>query len=168
MNPTGETTGHIEPLEQIIRRAAAQLQALYTQRTEITRRITEIKKQISSLAALSEDPQLKLRLMQLVDRPASGRQHGLTQACRLALIEASAPMTSTQVAKAIQQSYASVAKYKDPAGVVNTVLNRLVRYGEAQKVVDPDGRLAWEWASRPDMKGAREDIFSVSGANKIT
>lgn len=148
MNPAVEASWHAEPLEQIIRRAETELQALYKQRTEVTRRITEIKKQISSLAALSEDQELKLRLTVLIDSPASGRQKGLTHACRVALIEACVPMTSSQVAKAIQQSYSRIANYKDPAGVVNTVLNRLVRYGEAQKVVDAHGRLVWEWASR--------------------
>lgn len=143
-----ERNGTGDPLEQIIVRAAADLQKLRNERMEITRRIARIKETISGLATLCEDEHLKERLMELLDTPSSGRQAGLTRACRQALIEASAPMTSGQIVKAIERSNTLLSKYKDAAGTVNTVLNRLVRYGEAEKVLGPHGRVAWKWASK--------------------
>lgn len=156
MNHTREANGDVESLEQIIRRAAADLQRLRSERMEIAKRIARIKETISGLASLCEDEQLKARLMELVDTPPSGRQAGLTRACRLALMEASAPLTSGQVAREVQRSNALLSKYKDPSGAVNTVLNRLVRYGEAQKVPGPHGQVAWQWASKSDVDIARE------------
>src|SRR5690242_10779963 len=100
MSQTDEQNGHVETVEQIIRRAAADLQRLRSERMEITKRIARIKETISGLATLCEDEQLKARLLELVDTPSSGRQAGLTRAVRLALMEASAPLTSGQVAKA--------------------------------------------------------------------
>ena len=157
MSQTDEQNGHVETVEQIIRRAAADLQRLRSERMEITKRIARIKETISGLATLCEDEQLKARLLELVDTPSSGRQAGLTRAVRLALMESSAPLTSSQVAKVIQGSNALLSKYKDAAGAVNTVLNRLVRYGEVQKVPGPYGQLAWQWASKSDVDIARED-----------
>jgi len=146
-----------ETLDQIIRRAAADLQRLRNERMEITKRIARIKETISGLATMCEDEQLKERMLELVDTPSSGRRAGLTRAVRLALMEASAPLTSAQVAKAIQRSNALLSKYKDPSGTVNTVLNRLVRYGEVQKVPGPHGQLAWQWASKSDVGSSSRD-----------
>ncbi len=150
MNRKEERNGPVEPLEQIIKRAAADLQRLRNERLEITKRIASIKETVSGLATLCDDEQAKARLMELLDTPSSGRQAGLTRACRQALIEASAPLTSSQIAIAIQRSNTLLSKYKDPSGAVNTVLNRLVRYGEAEKVLGPHGRVAWQWASKSD------------------
>jgi chorismate mutase len=157
MNQTREANAEVESLEQIIRRAAADLQRLRSERMEITKRIARIKETICGLATLCEDEQLKERMLELVDTPSSGRQAGLTRACRLVLMEASAPLTSGQVAKAIQRTNTLLSRYKDPSGTVNTVLNRLVRYGEAQKVPGPHGQLAWLWVSKSDGDLARQD-----------
>src|SRR5690242_6740814 len=95
MNQKEERNGPVEPLEQIIKRAAADLQRLRNERMEITKRIASIKETVSGLATLCADEQVKARLLELVDTPSSGRQAGLTRAVRLALMESSAPLTSS-------------------------------------------------------------------------
>lgn len=142
------TDGKTDELEVIIKRAAADLQDQYKKRTDASKRIAEIKRTISGLAQMCERPDLKAKLLELVDHPSSQRQMGLTRSCRIVLIEASAPMTSSEVADAVQRIYAPLSNSKDRSGTVNTILNRLVRQGEVQKGLDKHGRLVWQWSSK--------------------
>jgi hypothetical protein len=63
-------------------------------------------------------------------------------------MESSGPLLCQQVCNEIKRrNPATLAKHKDPLASVNTVLNRLAKYGEARIVTNERGKRAWEWAT---------------------
>jgi hypothetical protein len=137
-------------IHEVIKAAHEELQQLIRQRAEIMKRIGTLKQTISGLANLFGDEILGEDLMELLDRRAGRRQPGFTRACRVVLIEAGSPLSVREVCDRIQERMPTVLlRHKDPLASVTTVLNRLVDYGEAQSVVRPNGRRAWQWLSDP-------------------
>jgi len=137
-------------VQEVIKTAHEELRQLMRQRAEVMKRIGTLKQTISGLANLFGDEILGEELLELVDRKSGGRQPGFTKACRMALMEASQPLSVREVCERIQERLPGVLlRHKDPLASVTTVLNRLVEYGEAQAVVRDNGRRAWQWVSEP-------------------
>lgn len=137
-------------VHEVVKAAHEELRILMRQRAEIMKRIGTLKQTISGLANLFGDEILGEDLMELVDRKSGGRQPGFTKACRTVLMESGGPLSVREVCERIQQRVPTVLlRHKDPLASVTTVLNRLVDYGEAQSVVRPNGRRAWQWVSDP-------------------
>ena len=137
-------------VHEVVKTAHEELRQLMRQRADIMKRIGTLKQTISGLANLFGDEILGEDLLELVDRKVGGRQPGFTKACRMVLMEAGAPMSVREVCERIQERMPAVLlRHKDPLASVTTVLNRLVEYGEAQSVVRPNGRRAWQWISEP-------------------
>jgi len=133
-------------VQQVIRTAHEELRQLMRQRAEIMKRIGTLKQTIAGLANLFGDEVLNDDLLALVGRKSGGRQPGFTKACRMVLMEATAPLTVREVCERIQQRVPAVLlRHKDPLASITTVLNRLVEYGEAQSMVRQSGRRAWQW-----------------------
>jgi len=135
-------------VQEVIKTAHEELRQLMRQRAEVMKRIGTLKQTIAGLANLFGDEILGEELLELVDRKSGGRQPGFTKACRLALMEASQPLSVREVCDRIRERLPGVLlRHKDPLASVTTVLNRLVEYGEARSVLKDNGRRAWQWVA---------------------
>lgn len=134
-------------VNKILEEIYSEFQALTNQRAAILRRIGTLRRTIIGLASLFGDEVVGESVLELVDRKSSTRSQGLTRTCRLVLMESSGPLMCQQVCDEIKRrNPATLAKHKDSLASVNTVLNRLARYGEARIIMNPRGKRAWEWA----------------------
>jgi hypothetical protein len=162
--PTAEKSapGANRHVQDVIRRAEHELRQLIEERSEVTKRIGTVKQTIVGLANLFGDGILDAALLDLVDRKSGSRQPGITRACRRVLMEAERPMSARAVCDEIQKTVpALLARHKDPMATINTILSRLVEYGEATVVPGDRGQRAWLWAAdregkpnAPDAEGS--------------
>jgi hypothetical protein len=87
-------------------------------------------------------------LSEWLNRNAIVRQPVLTQACRTELMEASCPVTAREVSEQIQERIMpKLPRPKNLGTAVTTILNLVVRYGEARTIVRDDGVRAWMWVT---------------------
>jgi hypothetical protein len=137
------TNSHVEA---ILQKAHEELCDLLRQRLEVTRRIGSVKQTIVGLIKLFGDGVVADELR--VEHRVYRRGEGVTDSCRRVLMEASEPMSSRRVCDLIQQTAPGVlANHKDPLATVNTVLGRLVQYGEARAVTSEQGHRVWQWSA---------------------
>lgn len=148
----------------VIREAERELCQLIEERAKVTKRIGSLKQTIVGLADLFGDGILDADLLGLVDRKGASRQPGITRACRTVLMEAGRrPMSARDVCDEIQRTEpVLLAHHKDPMATINTILGRLVYYGEATGLPGDRGQRAWLWAAErksrsiaPDREGSR-------------
>ena len=141
-----EATNVTVRVQELVRLVQDELRQLLRQRADVTGRIGTLKKTVSGLATLFGESVLSDELKELVDKGKPGRERGFTRTCRSILMEADAPMSARQVCDLIiRQTPSLLERHKDPLASVTTVLNRLVDYGEAQRVVLNDNRRGWRW-----------------------
>ena len=135
---------------QVIRAAQRELSGLMQQRTEIMRRIGTTKQTLIGLARLFGDAALQQELVDFMEERTTPRQPGFTRACRLVLMEANGPVNSRLMCEKLWLRHRDLAlRHKDLLASVTSVLNRLVRYGEAQ-AIEENGRRVWTWVANPD------------------
>ena len=135
---------------EVIRAAQRELAELMQQRTEIMRRIGTTKQTLIGLARLFGDAALQQELIEFMDERATTRQPGFTRACRMILMEAKQGVNSREMCEQLWRRNRELAlRHKDLLASVTTVLNRLVRYGEAQ-ATEEHGRRIWIWIANPD------------------
>jgi hypothetical protein len=107
-------------LHHVLTDMAGQLKALYGERQSIMKRIATIKRAITGLIQLSNDPGLAEEMAPVLALPGPPRKNGLTQACRSILINASVPVTAREVCEKASEY---VKHHHDPLASVTTVLN---------------------------------------------
>jgi len=115
-------------LQMVVERALDQLRQLTLQRREIVQRIAIIKRTISGLALLYGG--------ELQPKPEDGAtakpRPGITNACRILLNRADTPLSARELYAILQGEFPDL--FRQPgnhyASLV-TILNRLVKYGEA-------------------------------------
>ena len=135
-------------VEEVVKLAHEELQRLLQQRTEISKRIGSIKQTITGLCNLFGADALSDHLRELVNRKDGVRRPGITQVCRTVLREACGPMTTKEVSELIQQRLRPGSPCsKNVVASVNTILNRLVEYGEARILPNHNGARGWMWLS---------------------
>jgi hypothetical protein len=154
---------------QVIEQVQKELQSLLQQRAEIVKRIGLIKQTIVGIAKVFGNDALSGALLEIVERKPHGRNPGFTGTCRVVLMESSAPLSTHEVCQEIvRRAPDLIARHKDPLASVNTVLSRLVSYGEASVVRDKAGRRAWQWsaaaARTPQENGFRSMSADFSDA----
>src|ERR1700756_226189 len=143
-------------VKNVVREAERELRQLIEARSEVTKRIGSVKQTIVGLAKLFGDGILDAPLLDLVDRNSGSRRHGITRACRRALMEAERPMSARDVCEKIQRTApALLVHHKDPMATINTILGRLMEYGEATVLSGDRGGRAWLWASDRDGRSSR-------------
>lgn len=143
LNPA---THHVQ---EVIRSAQAELNQLLRQRAEIMKRIGTIRQTLVGLANLFGDSVLCEELLGFLDRRSSSQQ-GFTRACRLVLMEASAPLGAREACEHLQRKVPGVlARHKHPTASVTTIFNRLVDYGEARSFLNVQGRRVWQYIAEP-------------------
>jgi len=136
------------PVVEVARQVQNELRDLLRQRTEVMRRIGTVKRTVAGLAALFGDESLSADLRELMNGETRSRRTGFTRTVRAVLMEAEGVISAREVCDRInQRDAAMLARHKDPLASVTTVLNRLVAYGEAQRVASGANKCAWQWAT---------------------
>jgi hypothetical protein len=151
-------------VQSVVRQAERELRQLNEERAEITKRIGSVKQTIVGLAKIFGDDILDAALLDLVDRKSGSCQPGITRACRRVLMEAGRPMSARDVCDEIQRTVPELlARHKDPMATINTILGRLVKYGEAIALPGDRGQRAWLWAAERDGRSSRAPDGEGSG-----
>lgn len=156
MNPSTTVGAATDPLQtmrnknlqMIVERALDQLRQLTLQRQEIARKIIVIKRTINGLALLYDG--------ELQRGPEDGarpeRRRGITNACRVILNRADTPLSAHEVSAILQREFPDLVREPGNhyASLV-TILNRLVKYGEADTFLRNGSRL-WQRRQSADRR----------------
>jgi hypothetical protein len=141
-------------VRRIIDDAKKELRELIEQRAAITRRIATTKRTIAGLANVFGDAALQAEALEFMDerRYATNRQSGLTQGCRLLLMETKGAISRHELCEKLQLNDRGLAsRHKSLISAMTTVLNRLVNYGEV-RASEVNGKRAWEWIRDKDVE----------------
>ncbi len=150
-NNGGLPTDSPPEIQQIVNAAREELQRLIQERCQIRKRIGSIKQTISGLCCLFGEDVLGADLHESADRRVGIRRPGITRACRVVLMEAGSPLTTREVCEQIQgRLVPGLESSKNLVASVNTILTRLVHYGEARTVPSENGSRAWVWVRAGD------------------
>ncbi len=151
---------------EVIQRADHELRHLMAARAELTKRIGTVKRTMMGLAKLFGDDISDTVLLELVDGRKGPRQPGVTGACRRVLMEAPRPMSARDVCDEIERTMPPLlAHHKDPMATINTILARLVEYGEAKVSPGNHGQRVWLWAA--DREPALEQLPDDKGKGPL-
>jgi hypothetical protein len=145
---TADTDRKLEPhIQELCRSAQRELQQLIRDRAQVVKRICTIKRTLVGLAELFGNSILDEELRSLVLRKTGDGQPGVTRVCREILQREGRSLTANEVFRLIRQRFPSLlAQHKEPVSSVTTILNRLVKYGEAESVL-VGKRRAWKWSA---------------------
>jgi hypothetical protein len=136
---------------EVVRAAQQELDTLLRQRSEIVKRIGAVKQTLVGLTSIFDCSAQGISLTVNGFTEVSGAHlTGLTNACRMALLQARTPLRPHQVRDRLRFQGLSLENHRDPVATVTTVLRRLGQYGEARAVIQPDGKRAWEWVGSDD------------------
>ena len=135
-------------VREVLSIAEQELDRLLQQRAQLTRRIGTVKQTILGLARLAGKDRIDDHAKQLLRSTRDVRTPGLTDTCRLVLIEAEEPLSAREICARIEKRISTtLSRHKDPMASVTTVLNRLLHYGEVFAVDNADGSRAYRWVS---------------------
>lgn len=142
---------HDPHLRPIVDLAREQLQQFIQQRDEITNRIRTIRQTILGLGNLYGNELLSDELHHLVAKTHRTTHSGFTNACRTVLRQAENALSAREVCSLLQQHFPTVLQHNNnPMASVTTILNRLVKYGEA-RAFNGDGRgRVWQVIDRDE------------------
>ena len=132
---------------KVVQAAQQELDTLMRQRTEIMKRIGAVKQTLMGLTSIFNCSELVPDFSPQPPQTLGPHVTGLTNACRLALLQAGVPLRPHQVRDRIRFQGLDLDNHRDPVATVTTVLRRLGQYGEARPVLLPNGKRAWEWAT---------------------
>ena len=122
-----QTVGH-QNLQMVVERALDQLRQLTRQREEIAQRIALIKRTVNGLALLY-GAQLQ-RMPE--DGDTAARRRGIISACRAVLNRAETALSAREVFAILQGEFPHLVRSSgNRYAALITILNRLVKYGEA-------------------------------------
>ena len=135
-------------IQAVVDAVHEELRRLVQQRAAIMKRIGTIRQTIVGLCDLFGEEEVSDDLRELLSRKAGLRCPGITQACRTVLLEARRPLNATEVCEQVQvRIMPGAPRPKNLVAAVSTVLNRLVKYGEAQTARRDDSPRTWVWVS---------------------
>jgi len=141
----------------VMQRAERELRQLIHERAVVTKRIGTVKRTIVGLAKLFGDGIPDAVPFDLAGRQVGPRQPGITGACRRVLMEARRPMGARDICSEIQRTAPPLlARHKDPMATINTILSRLVEYGEATMLRGEYGQRVWLWAAEQEGPSASQ------------
>ncbi|HLV87779.1 MAG TPA: hypothetical protein VKV39_12420 [Candidatus Sulfotelmatobacter sp.] len=141
-------------LQAVARQVHDELRQLLQLRADVTRRIGTLKRTVDGLASVFGENALTEELRHVVENGRSNRRQGFTKTCREILTTCDSPVTAREVYdRLLKAAPILLERHKDPLASVTTVLNRLVEYGEAQRVTLPDNKRAWRWVAESDLSG---------------
>lgn len=149
----GEAAGNSEishHAAEVVRAAQLELDALMRQRSEIMKRIGAVKQTLVGLTSIFDCAETVRPTESVISEGAGSHLTGLTNACRMALLQAGSPLRPHQVRDRLRFQGLSLENHRDPVATVTTVLRRLGQYGEARAVMLADGKRAWQWVAGED------------------
>lgn len=147
VNRAGQFMG--SNVQEVSRIALEELRRLRKDLAALNKRIGLARRTLASLGNLFGEHLFSEELLELMGRKNSGRQPGLTSACRGALQEAKEQLSAADVRDFLNKSYPGLlGRHKNPIASVTTVMHRLVSYGEAREVTK-ENRRAWESTRSP-------------------
>jgi len=153
-------------LAEVVRSAEQQLVELLDRRTEIMRRISNLKQLLAGMANIFGDSILNEELLIALDRGPSSRRRGFTKACRQVLMDSRAPLRARHAGEVMQQRFPDVVSHhKDLIASITTVFHRLEEYGEARCSVDEQGVKVWQWATSSENVEETAALLSVVAAS---
>jgi hypothetical protein len=133
---------------EVVRAAQQELDTLMRQRTEIMKRIGAVKQTLVGLTSIFDCSAVMKEISGAEGTETLGPHlTGLTNACRMALLQAGIPLRPHQVRDRLRFQGLTLENHRDPVATVTTVLRRLGQYGEARAVISPDGKRAWQWVT---------------------
>jgi hypothetical protein len=139
---------NMAPVLEVARQVQIELRELLRQRSAVMRRIGTVKRTVAGLAALFGNESLSPDLRELMDGEIRVRRTGFTRTVRAILMEADRVMSAREVCERLhERDPGMLSRHKDPLASVTTVLNRLVAYGEAQRVQSEPHKCAWQWVA---------------------
>ena len=135
-------------LAMVVEQALNQMRQLTLQRQEIAQRIAIIKRTINGLAILYGH--------ELQGRPEHGatteRRRGITNACRVVLNRADVSLSTREVYAILQGEFPDIFRQpRNHYASLVTILNRLVKYGEADSFLR-DGTRFWQRRQSADQR----------------
>jgi len=154
--PIAENVGDVRV---VIGRMAEELHVLIQQRDEVVRKICTVKKTVAGLVILFGSDQAHPSMPEMLGYK-DARRPGLSAECRLALMNADRPLSAREVRDRVVQRLPSLADHRDSLASVTTILNRLIRYGEATRVSDSKGRQGWAWATEKAETGSNRQMLA--------
>ena len=134
--------------------ATRELETLTRQRADLDKRIGQLMQTIGSLMRLSGmTPTVEM---------------GLTDACRMILRSAAAPLTVLEVRAQLAAMGVDLSRYENDLAAIHTVLKRLNQAGEIRFVPRSWGRPSYEWLfpHAPVVVKSREE--AVTAFEKMT
>lgn len=141
------------PIQEVLNTLADELRGLNQQRKDLVKRIGIVKGVIVGLSRILGAELSADQFQDVLGRQADRRSHGLTNACRRILSETREPLRARDVRDRVLQDYRDLLQHhKQPIASIATVLNRLVRYGEAQ-IVNLEDQRAWVRTREVILKG---------------
>lgn len=152
-----------EDVGHVVARVKHELQFLLLERAAIVKRIGVIRHTIAGLADVFGAGIADEELRELLSKESARRRPcsnpGLTDLCRLTLMESSQPLTTHQLCGRMQEKSPSIfARHKQPTNSVTVVLRRLVSYGEVQDGVNERDRRTWLWIGPRRHDGVVADL----------
>lgn len=111
--------------------ASRELEALTRQRADLDKRIGQLMQTVGSLMRLcNQTPIVEM---------------GLTDACRMILRSAAAPLTVLEVRAQLAAMGLDLSRYENDLAAIHTVLKRLNQAGQIRFVPRSWGRPSYEW-----------------------
>jgi hypothetical protein len=137
-----------QSLEMVVEQALDQMRQLRRQRQEIAQRIAIIKRTVNGLAILYG--------REFQGRPEHGasaeRRRGITDACRDVLNRADGSLSAREVYAVLQGEFPDIFRQpRNHYALLVTILNRLVKYGEADSFLR-NGTRFWQRRQSTDQR----------------
>jgi|ERR1700733_11112826 len=146
-------------VKEIIRQTEQQLRQLMAERKAVAKRIRMVKQTITGLANIFDDAVTDSASLELIGRDRRSRPQGITRTCRQVLLDARRPLSSRDVCDELQRrAPALLASHKDSMATINTILGRLVEYGEVTPVRLDRGQRTWLWSAPVPDESASQNV----------
>ena len=137
------TTAHYR---RALESAVHEYETLGEQRRAIDRRLAEVAQSIGTLSRLCGlTPTVPM---------------GLTDACRLVMRGAGAPMTPSEVRERLRAIGLDLSKYSNDLAAIHTILKRLNESGELRLVARAAGKHQYVWNRGTSVVGLGPDIVA--------
>jgi hypothetical protein len=150
-------------VKEIMRQTEQQLRQLMAERKAVAKRIRMVKQTITGLANIFDDAVADFASLELIGHYRS-RPRGITRACRQVLLEAQRPLCSREICEELQRRAPGIlASHKDSKATINTILGRLVDYGEVTLVSRERGQREWLWSAPVPSESTSQSITPTLG-----
>jgi chorismate mutase len=148
-------------VDAVLVQLTEELSSLLRQRNEVMRKIGKAKKTIAGLLTLCGVDARNEKALELSKTRVS-RRTGLSEECRLVLMNADRPLGAREICERVCARLPSLNNNRRPLASITTILNRLVKYGEAFSLISQNGRHKWAWAAE-EGKPVGHSSMSLSG-----